>query len=403
MKKILISCFFLFITFLMIIGNISIQKQTEKPVMQEEECDREICGEIEKGETLYHIFKKHQLNFKDFFKLKEASANIHRLRNLSPGQPYKIILDNNFGINSFTYWIDGDNILHITRTETGFSANKETIEYEKRILYLRGIIKDNLITSIGGNENLIVALQLSDIFSWDIDFNTDLREGDEFIVIVEGLYLDGNFKKYGDILAAELINNGEAYHAYRFEQNGKPDYYDENGKSLRRAFLKTPLSFRRISSYFSKKRFHPILRIYRPHYGLDYLARHGTPVSSVGDGTVLFSGYKGQYGNLVIIRHFNGWKTYYGHLSKIGKNMRKGKKVYQGQVIGYVGATGLATGPHLHYEIRLNNKPVNLLTLKMPRGESISKTFLSEFRIVKNKNDMYIAYVKNTMVAMSNK
>lgn len=269
MKNFLILCFFLIIAFLIIRGNMSIQKQTVKTDVIKKECHREICGEVEEGETLYHIFKKYQLDLGELLKLKEASADIHRLKNLSPGQPYKIILDNNSGINSFTYWIDDDNILHITKTGTGFSAKKEVIEYKKRILYMRGFIKDNLITS-------------------------------------------------------------------------------------------------------------------------------------VGEGTVLFSGYKGQFGNLLIIHYPNGWKTYYGHLSKIEKNVRKGEKVYQGQIIGYVGATGLATGPHLHYEMRLNNKPVNPLTVKMPRGKSISKTLLSEFKSFKTEMDMYMASARNPDFALVN-
>ena len=189
------------------------------------------------------------------------------------------------------------------------------------------------------------------------------------------------------------------YHAYRFENNGKADYYDAEGISLKKAFLKAPLNFRRISSYFSKGRFHPILKIYRSHHGLDYAAPSGTPVSVVGDGTVSFTGYKGQYGKLVIIRHSNGWKTYYGHLSRIGKGIKTGEKVEQGQVIGYVGATGLATGPHLHYEIRIKNKPVNPLALKLPQGKSIPKTLIAEFRLFRDKMNSQLASINPAVLA----
>ncbi|MEW6676269.1 MAG: M23 family metallopeptidase, partial [Nitrospirota bacterium] len=181
--------------------------------------------------------------------------------------------------------------------------------------------------------------------------------------------------------------------AYRFEYNGTADYYDAEGKSLRRVFLKAPLSFRRLSSQFSRSRLHPILKIYRPHHGLDYSAPTGTPVSAVGDGTVTFSGYKRQYGKLVIIRHPNGYKTYYGHLSKIRKGIKRGIKVKQGQVIGYVGATGLATGPHLHYEIRINNKPVNPLVLKLPQGKKIPEKIMAEFRNLKSQIDTQLASI----------
>lgn len=394
MKKIFISAVFLVIAFLTIRSNFNIIDKQEKIDIPEKECYREICGTVEKGETLYDIFKKYKLDFEELLKLKEASADVHRLREIYPGRPYKIIIDDSSHINGFMYWINDDNILHITRTESGFCAEKKTIEYEKRMLHIGGIIKDNLISSMReGRENLMLALQLSDIFAWDIDFTTDLRKRDEFKIIVEGFYLDGEFKKYGDILSVEFINNGATYHAYRFEHNGEVDYYDTEGKSLKRAFLKAPLSFRRISSNFSYRRFHPILKIYRPHHGLDYAAPQGTPVSAVGDGTVIFSGYKGQYGKIIIVRHPNNWRTYYGHLSRIEKNIKKGSKIKQGQIIGYVGSTGLATGPHLHYELRVKNKPINPLSVKVPRGRTVPQKLLAEFRDFKNKMDSQLVSI----------
>jgi murein DD-endopeptidase MepM/ murein hydrolase activator NlpD len=239
----------------------------------------------------------------------------------------------------------------------------------------------------------MLALQLSDIFAWDIDFSTDLRNGDTFKIVVEGFYLDGEFKKYGDILSAEFFNNGEVYRAYRFEYNGGADYYDADGKSLRRSFLKAPLNFRRISSGFSKRRLHPILKIFRPHLGVDYAAPTGTPVSTVGDGTVIFAGYKGQNGKIVAIKHVNGYRTYYGHLSKIQRGIRRGTKVKQGQVIGYVGATGLATGPHLDYRIKVNNRFVNPLMLKLPRGRSVPRKLMAKFKNFKNEMDTQLASI----------
>jgi murein DD-endopeptidase MepM/ murein hydrolase activator NlpD len=393
MRNLVIAGLIVLTTFLIIRSNLSITEKRDV-VTPVQENYTEICGTVKKGETLFDIFKKYKLDVGELLKLKEASADIHRLKELYPGQIYKIIVDDKKVVNSFDYWINDDNILHITRTESGFCAEKKSIEYEKRIHHIGGIIKDNLISSVGeGKENTMLALQLSDIFAWDIDFTTDLRDSDEFKIVVEGLYLDGEFRKYGDILSAEFMNNGETYHAYRFEQNGQYDYYDDKGKSLRRAFLKAPLSFRRISSGFSNRRFHPILKIYRPHHGLDYAAPVGTPVSAVGDGTVVFSGYRGQYGKLIIIRHPNTWKTYYGHLSRIGKDIKRGKKIQQGLVIGYVGSTGLATGPHLHYQLNINNKPVNPLKVKIPQGRSIPNTLLAEFRKFKNQMDNQLATI----------
>lgn len=403
MRKAFIVVIFLAIAFLTIRSNFNIiDNKTEKAVPIKPKEYREITGNIEKGETLFDIFKKYKLDIVELFKLKEASADVHKLRDLYPGRPYKITIDDNTKINEFTYWIDDDNILNITRTESGFCAEKKTIEYEKRIQHIGGVIKDNLILSVGeGRENLMLALQLSDIFAWDIDFTTDIRNGDVFKIVVEGRYLNGEFKKYGDILSAEFINNGETFYAYRFEHNGEIDYFDIDGKSLRRSFLKAPLSFRRVSSGFSKKRFHPVLKIYRPHLGVDYAASAGTPVSAVGDGTVVFAGYKGQNGKITIIRHPNGYTTYYGHLSKIGKGIKKGIKIKQGQIIGYVGTTGLATGPHLDYRVKVNNKFVNPLALKLPRGNSIPKKLMAEFTNFKDEMDILLASIKPQVFAFS--
>ena len=337
----------------------------------------------------------------ELFSLKEASANIHRLKDVSPGRPYKIIVDDDSHIKKFIYWIDDDNILNITRTEEGFHALKKNIEYETKTTYIGGIIENHLVGSLGeGKENLMLALQLSDILAWDIDFSTDLRDGDTFKIIVESCYLNNEFKKYGNVLAVEFINNGQTYHAYRFVQDGQIDYYDDDGKSLRRSFLKAPLSFRRISSRFTRSRYHPILKIYRPHLGVDYAAPTGTPVSSVGDGTVIFAGYKGQNGKIVIIRHPNGYTTYYGHFSRIAKGIKHGVKVRQGQLIGYVGMTGLATGPHLDYRIKKHNRFVNPLTLELPRGRSIPKTALSVFNMFRNKMDIKLASITPPMVVL---
>lgn len=393
MKKALLAAFSIVIVLVIIRGNLNVTNKSQE-CTSEQKRNVEINGTIKNGETFFDIFKKYGLSINELFKLREASADVHKLRKLYPGRPYRISLDMNNHVDSFVYWINDDSILNIKRTESGFSAEKITIEYEKRICHIGGLLKDNLISSIGEDrENVMLALQLSDIFAWDIDFTTDLRNDDTFRIIVEGFYLNGEFKKYGEILSAEFVNDGETYRAYRFERDGRYDYYDDEGKSLKRSFLKAPLNFRRISSSFSQKRFHPILRIYRPHLGVDYAASAGTPVSVVGDGTVVFAGYKGQNGNIVIIRHYNGYRTYYGHLSKIVKGIRKGVKVRQGQILGYVGATGLATGPHLDYRIQVNKRFVNPLTLKLPRGESIPNNLIAQFKSFRDGMDTGLASI----------
>jgi len=340
-----------------------------------------ISNAIEQGDTLFSIFVRHGLRTEELFAMKNAAASIHPLRELRPGKAYSFVLDEQNSINSFTYGIDDDTILKIERINNAFQAHKYDIPYERRIITIRGAIEDNLISAVGaGREDYLLALQVADILAWDIDFNTDLRRGDTFRIIAEGLYLEGEFKKYGRIFAVEFINNGQNYTAYLFEHDGKANYFDAMGNSLRKAFLKAPLSFRRISSFYSKNRLHPVLRIYRPHHGIDYVAPAGTPVSATADGTVTFAGYKGDYGNLVIISHRNGYQTYYGHLSRLAKGIHRGKKVKQGDLVGYVGATGLATGPHLHYEMRMGQSPVNPLRVKNVAGEPVPKALRAEFK-----------------------
>jgi murein DD-endopeptidase MepM/ murein hydrolase activator NlpD len=390
----------LVVAFLTMRSNLHIRNEQTQETAQQP-C-KEICGTVKKGETLFDIFKKYRLHVEELFALKEASADVHRLGDLYPGRAYKITVNDDNRINSFTYCIDEENILRITRTDSGFSAEKKCVEYNKRIEYVAEVIKDNLISSIGeGSEKLRLALQLSDIYAWDIDFNTDLRNGDQFRIVVEGLYLNGEFKKYGDILSAEFINNGETYRAYRFECKGVADYFDADGKSLKRAFLKAPVSFRRISSGFTNRRFHPILKLYRPHHGLDYAAPLGSPVSAVGEGAVAFSGYRGEYGKLIILRHPNGWNTYYGHLSRIARSIKRGKRVHQGDIIGYVGATGLATGPHLHFEMRIQNRPVNPLKVRLPRGKRVPDAVFAEFRRFRDRMDKRIASISGPSFALA--
>jgi murein DD-endopeptidase MepM/ murein hydrolase activator NlpD len=344
-----------------------------------------ISGIVEKGQSLYEIFKRHGLDPRELFHVKEALAGVHSIREIRPGQPYEIQVDPEKRLSAFVYWVNEDSLVRVTRAGEGYQAEKLNLEYDRRLLCLEGAIEDNLIASMGGGQqNLLLALSLSDVFAWDIDFTTALRKGDTFRMLVEGLYRDGEFKKYGNILAAEFVNDGVQVRAYRFEIDGRADYFDAEGRSLRKAFLKAPLSFRRISSGFSKSRLHPVLNIRRAHNGTDYVAPKGTPVSAMANGQVLAAGRQGGYGNLVVIRHPNGYKTFYGHLSGFAKGVRKGASVAQGQLVGYVGATGLATGPHLHFEMRVNDRPVNPRKAVIPPGEPVPQALIASFKAARD-------------------
>ncbi len=340
-----------------------------------------ITGIVEKGQSLYEIFKRHGFDPRELFHVKEALAGVHSPREFRSGQPYEIHVDPEKRLHAFVYWVNDDSLVRVTRAGEGYQAEKLNLEYEKRILCLEGSIEDNLIASMGGGQqNLLLALNLSDIFAWDIDFTTALRKGDTFRILVEGLYREGEFKKYGDILAAEFVNDGVLSRAYRFEVDGRADYYDAGGRSLRKAFLKAPLSFRRVSSGFSKSRLHPVLKIRRAHNGTDYVAPKGTPVSAMSNGQVISAGWQGGYGKLVVIRHPNGYKTFYGHLSGFAKGVRKGAVVTQGQLIGTVGSTGMSTGPHLHFEMRVNDRPVNPRKVVIPPGDPVPEALLASYK-----------------------
>ncbi|KPK40462.1 MAG: peptidase M23, partial [Gammaproteobacteria bacterium SG8_47] len=229
----------------------------------------------------------------------------------------------------------------------------------------------------GLSDNLI--MELAAIFGWDVDFALDIREGDEFAVIYEEHFLDGEKLRDGAIIGAEFVNQGQRYQAVRYtDPEGRGDYFTPDGMSMRKAFLRTPVEFSRISSRFGTRK-HPVLNKFRAHKGVDYAAPQGTPIKAAGDGKVIFAGTKGGYGRTAIIQHGGRYSTLYAHMSKFARGVRSGKYVRQGQTIGYVGSSGLATGPHLHYEFRVNGVHRNPLTVKLPEAAPISAALKSDF------------------------
>ena len=264
-----------------------------------------------------------------------------------------------------------------------YTVNKEKVNLKKNLVGLKGKIKSSLYEAIieqGGSAEL--AMKFADIFAWQIDFLTETRAGDIYEFVWEKYENEDKKLSFdGNILVVRYQGEESSVHtAVLYEdKNGNSDYYNLNGESLRKEFLRAPLSYRRISSYFSHRRFHPILRYVRPHLAIDYAAPAGTPVVSIGDGTVTFCGWESGYGRLVIVRHNNVYSSYYGHLSRYGRGVRVGAKVRQGQVIGYVGATGLATGPHLDFRIKKYGQFTNFLKIKLPSVKSIAKENITDF------------------------
>jgi murein DD-endopeptidase MepM/ murein hydrolase activator NlpD len=227
-----------------------------------------------------------------------------------------------------------------------------------------------------------VALKLANVFAWDIDFVLDIREGDRFTAIYEQIYQDGKYLRDGELLAAEFVNDGKVYRAVRFANDaGVAGYYAPDGKPMRKAFLRAPVEFTRVSSVFNPHRLHPILNLIRGHMGTDYAAPIGTPVHAAGEGRVSFAGTRGGYGNAVVLAHTNGISTLYGHMSRFARNLHVGSHVQQGDVIGYVGMTGLATGPHLHYEYLMNGVHMDPQTVKLPGAEPLRADAMGKFRV----------------------
>lgn len=266
-----------------------------------------------------------------------------------------------------------------------------------------GCLWDAVISN-GGSPNLVYRFA-DEIFAWDIDFNTETQVGDEFVIIVYKKYAGERLLSYGDILYGYYKTAKKEWRAFYYTPKGKKsDYYNSGGKSLQRVFLRAPLSYRRISSKFSKSRFHPILHIRRPHYGVDYAAPIGTPVRSIGDGKITFRGWNGGYGNQVIIQHGSQFKTYYGHLSRFAKGIKKGRYIKQGDVVGYVGSTGLSTGPHLDFRIKKGKKWINPLSLDPPsRRDPISKVEMKDFKEYKKQIlflQRYLEASKNLSIMM---
>jgi murein DD-endopeptidase MepM/ murein hydrolase activator NlpD len=234
-----------------------------------------------------------------------------------------------------------------------------------------------------GEREKIADLLADKIFAWQVDFARDIQPGDHYRILYERMVRPDGTARSGKVLAVQFSIHDRDYEAYLFHApDGQEDYYQRDGGSLKRAFLRAPLEFRRISSVFSRSRFHPLLRTSRPHYGIDYAAVSGTPVHAVGDGVVVRAGRAGGYGNLVEIRHSRGYTTRYGHLRAFASHLRRGMLVKQGDVIGYVGMTGLATGPHLHYEFRIDGRPVDPKSVKFITGDPVEGRYRSAFRQV---------------------
>ena len=339
---------------------------------------------VHRNDTLDRIFRQLQLSLNDLASIRDVPGVRERLDQLRPGDTIKLTHDEEGAVHALSRRISDTEVLSVTRSESGFAAEVIATPIEIRTTRAHGTIDSSLFVAAraaGVNAEMIMQLA-NEIFGWKIDFALEIQPGDRFDIVYQQKYRNGEYIGDGRILAADFTNEGTLYRALYFRSgDGRiADYFAPDGRSMHRQFLRAPLDFTRISSNFSLSRRHPILNTIRAHKGVDYAAPTGTVIKVAGEGRVSFVGLKGGYGRVVIVEHGAGISTLYGHMSRFAKGLRVGQRVKQADTIGYVGMSGAATGPHLHYEYRINGVHQNPRTVKLPDAAAISAQYLEEFQ-----------------------
>lgn len=337
---------------------------------------------VRSGDSLSAIFDRAGISPRTLYHILQLGDEVKALKRIYPGDEIQLHLDPDGGLLALQYQPNESRTLQIHRSGDDYKVEIEEHALERRMVYRSGVITESLFQgaqTAGVSEGIV--MEMADIFGWDIDFAQDIREGDRFTVVYDEVYKDGRKIDDGQILAAEFINQGRTFRAIKYtDPAGHSGYFTPEGKNVKKAFLRSPVKFSRISSRFTLKRWHPVLKRWRAHRGVDYAAPTGTPVRAAGEGKITFAGTKGGYGKAVFIQHGGSYTTVYGHLSRFGRGIHSGSRVRQGQVIGYVGSTGLATGPHLHFEFRVNGVHRNPLTVKLPDGKPVAPEYWDHFR-----------------------
>ncbi len=344
-----------------------------------------IALNITGGKSFYELLTTYSISAQDIIRVNEAIKPFFDLSKIKEGQRIDVWFNRrDKKVDKLSFELSPYKILHVTRNGGEFLPSVATLPKISVPTSISGEIRNSFYES-GIEEGMPsdIIMDIADVFAWDIDFAVDIRPGDTFRVIFEQHYREGKCIGHGKVLAARFVNQHKVFTSFYFIDNrARSSYYDKNGQSLRKTFLKSPLRYRRISSYFSKRRFHPILKIYRPHYGVDYAAPIGTPVESIGDGRITFIGWKGGYGRYIKIRHNHIYETAYGHLSGFAKDLKKGSKVKQGDVIGFVGSSGLSTGPHLDFSVTKRGRYIDPLKIKSPPALRLSTNDKERFNAV---------------------
>ncbi len=347
---------------------------------------------IPRGSSLAGLLRSRGFSSREIHRLKESVKPVYNLGKIRAGQELRLFNYPEGGWGALEYEIDDASYLAVQNGAGEIRAEIRHYPVEIRPAIVWGVIESSLIAAVNAaGEKDLLAIELEErCFGWDIDFYIDIRQGDTFKVLVEKKFLDGEFSGYGNILAAEFSNAGKTFRAFRFvyPDTGRADFFDDVGNSKRTEFLKSPLKGGRVTSRFTSSRLHPIYKVYRPHFGVDYGARVGTPVKATADGTVTAAGWNGASGRMVRIRHKNNYETMYLHLSGFGRGIRRGAQVQAGDIIGYVGSSGDSTGPHLDYRILYHGKYINPLSAKFEPADPLREEFSEEFQAEVSKFKM---------------
>lgn len=380
-----------------------IQRDTSHPIEPQHAPWQEM--RVQRGDTFSHLAYQHGINASEVRQLLKGSPDFQKVTRIRPGEIIKFRASDDGKLLSLEFDLNDTERVTATRQEDGsFKGGKVERTFDVRENRASGIISNSFYGSAlesGMSDNVI--MQMAEIFGYDIDFSLDIRKGDRFNVIWKEYYKDGAKVKDGEILAAEFTNSGRIIKVIQFtDENGQSNYFTPEGKSLKKAFIRNPVHFTRISSRFDLFRVHPLFKTVRPHRGVDYAAPKGTPIFASGDGKITFRGKQRGYGNVVIIRHSGKkFSTLYAHMSKFNSKATLNSYVKQGQTIGYVGKTGYATGPHLHYEFRVNGVHKNPLTVKLPTAEPIQEEYMASFKKQANNLTQQLEVMDRTMLAQT--
>ena len=357
---------------------------------------------IKSGDNVSNVFDAHNISALDLHNIMALGKKTSPLKRIKPGDKLILEFDPEKQLKELRYEINETDTLVVQQEENSFTAKTLHTPLDIQTSFRSNTIKNSLfLAAMDVNLSDNIVMELAGIFGWDIDFALDIREGDSFSVLYEELYRDGKKVRDGAILAAEFTNRNKTFQAIRYkDSNGHTDYYNPKGYSMRKAFLRTPVDFARISSRFNLKRKHPVLNRIRAHKGVDYAASKGTPIKATSNGKVAFKGVKGGYGNTIILQHGQSYSTLYAHMSRFAKGVHNGKRVRQGQIIGYVGSSGLATGPHLHYEFRINGVHRNPLKVKLPNAAPINSKYKTDFKKHARQMLAMVERYKGTQIAL---